>query len=267
MTINDNKNHVDNYHNNGFIVLEQAISEALIDSARSEWDDFHKSPKESVVPGDDPLVVFWRHFPGEQKILRPLREFQAIQEIAFDKNIAELVKSIAQSNFIRIFEVIVFSKPPRISPVLRWHQDNSYFPFEPSNQVASWIPFEKVTKESGSLQYVVGSHKHGERASVDLHSGDRFDGDVRKIIPSRIDEPDHEINYVEISPGDMSIHHGQMWHCSGQNITENQRRSLSIRYLVGETKFRPTPGAAATFIQQINANPGELVEGSAFPAV
>ena len=50
---------------------------------------------------------------------------------------------------------------------MQWHQDVAYFPLEPNDQVAIWIPFEPVDKMSGALNYALGSHKHGLKGSTD----------------------------------------------------------------------------------------------------
>jgi hypothetical protein len=40
-----------------------------------------------------------------------------------------------------------------------------------------------------------------------------------------------------------------------------------VRYLVGPTVYRPRTGSAAAFLAQLKMEPGQPVEGSAFPRV
>jgi hypothetical protein len=61
---------------------------------------------------------------------------------------------------------------------------------------------------------------------------------------------------------------GQCWHLSGRNVTKDRpRRGLSLRYLVGETVFRPRPGSAAAFVEQLQLVPGQAIDSPAFPVV
>ena len=151
------------------------------------------------------------------------------------------------------------------SGVLHWHQDVSYFALEPNNQIAVWIPFDVVTEASGAMVYALGSHKHGLRASKDLITGEQFAGEER----APIDITGFETQVMEMEPGDMLIHDGYTWHMSGPNTVEGQqRRGLSIRFLVGETRYKPRAGSAAPFLKQINdLQAGDLIDDPAFPVL
>src|SRR5262249_12346815 len=151
---------------------------------------------------------------------------------------------------------------------LNWHQDVAYFPFEPNNQIAVWLPFEPVTRESGALEYAVGSHKVGLMGSVELHTGKPYENETRPIIPKDPAAAGYKVVCCEIEPGDMIVHDGLTWHRSGPNTTkDNQRRGLSLRYIVGKTKYKPRIGSAATFISQVEVKAGDLIEGPAFPLI
>jgi hypothetical protein len=53
---------------------------------------------------------------------------------------------------------------------------------------------------------------------------------------------------------------------SGPNTVEGrQRRGLSLRFLVGDTYYKPRDGSAASFIKQIYVEPGDLIDDPAFP--
>jgi hypothetical protein len=64
----------------------------------------------------------------------------------------------------------------------------------------------------------------------------------------------------------MAFHSGLTWHMSGPNTVEGrQRRGLSLRFLVGDTYYKPREGSAASFIKQIYVEPGDLIDDPAFP--
>ena len=115
-----------------------------------------------------------------------------------------------QNNFqgmikkIQLLETIIFNKPFEVSNTLHWHQDVSYFPLKPNNQIAVWIPFESVTKESGALNYALGSHKDGAKASSDLHTRELFNSDDdRDPIPEDPAKMGFQVKCMDMNPTDI----------------------------------------------------------------
>ncbi len=263
------------FERNGFSVVKNAVDTGIIARIREEWDAFSETTRDQrpdVVPKDAPVAVFWRHVPGEKKRIRPLAEFPTLNKLALDGEMAEIVRQIFNHRGfaeieLRLLEVITFNKPPQFGTKLEWHQDNAYFPFEPNNQCALWIPLDPVDAANGSLSYACGTHKKGRVASRNLHTGEGFQGDARPQIPADPAAAGYDVVTVELQPGDCTVHDGGCWHCSMPNGTNRPRRSLSLRYLVGDTVYAPTPGSAATFLEQVDVMPGDLVRGPAFPLV
>ncbi|HEY0707507.1 MAG TPA: phytanoyl-CoA dioxygenase family protein [Polyangia bacterium] len=259
----------------GFAVIKGAVDPHLIGRIREEWEMFNTTTRDTrpdVIPKDQPAAVFWRHVPGEKKRIRPISEFPTLHQLAVDGTMADIVRQIfafrGQPQVeLRLLETIIFNKPPVQGTKLEWHQDNAYFPFEPNSQCALWIPLDPVDPQNGSLSYACGSHKLGRVASRNLHTGETFKGDTRPTIPEDPATAGYKVVTVELEPGDLTVHDGGCWHCSMPNRTDRPRRSLSLRYLVGETIYAPTPGSAATFVEQVDVRPGDRIEGPAFPVV
>ncbi len=214
------------------------------------------------IPKHKPIVVFWTHVVGEQKKIALLADMPEM--LQFASEVADVVREFAKAE-LRLLETIIFNKPPGVSNTLGWHQDVSYFALEPNNQLAVWIPFDKVTKESGAMVYAIGSHKLGMRASSDLHTGAVFNGEDRP----RIDVTGLEQRVMEMDIGDMLIHDGRTWHMSGPNtVAGHQRRGLSLRYIVGQTYYQPRAGSAAAFLKQLSGmQAGDRIDDPAFPVL
>ncbi len=220
-------------------------------------------PESSEVPKHVPIVVYRTHVPGQHRKIQLLSKMPHMTALA--KLVAQPLKSLSLGKDIRLLETVIFNKPPGDSTVLHWHQDVSYFALEPNNQIAVWIPFDKVTKESGAMVYALGSHKLGLRASKDLMTGEQFPGEERPAI----DVTGMEQRVMAMYPGDMLIHDGYTWHMSGPNtVSGQQRRGLSLRFLVGPTRYAPRAGSAAPFLKQIDdLKAGDLIDDPAFPAL
>lgn len=258
----------------GFSVVRGALDPQLLARVLEEWSAFMRSDTPSELPKTEPVAVFWRHQPGQRKRTRPLAEFPALYALAMDPATAAVVRAVNHhrgfpaDEELRLLETIIFDKPPQVSPLLNWHQDNSFFPFTPNNQAALWIPLDSVDEDNGTLRYVVGTHKLGIRASTDLHSGQPFDRDNRPPIPLDPAAEGYETRDLRLEPGDFSIHDGLTWHCSLPNRSTNRpRRALSLRYLMGRTTYTPNRGTAAAFVEQVDVAPGQVVAGPAFPLI
>lgn len=247
------------------VVLKRAEwNPAWIEEIRQEYERHERNALPDYYPSE-PIVVYWTHIVGSRKKMTALAQMPSLNSLALQ--VAWSLRHLADGE-LRLLETIIFNKPPKTSNVLRWHQDVSYFPFQPNNQLAVWIPFDVVTKDSGAMVYALGTHLMDLRASTDLHSGKVFNGEKRQPIPENPEEVGIKTQCYEMNPGDMLIHDGRTWHMSGPNVTENtQRRGLSLRFLVGETRYAPQAGSAAAFIKQLSVEPGDVIQGPAFPVL
>ena len=249
-----------NLEHDGVELWRRCISPNMLRSVVAEYEA--SEPDTTEVPKHVPIVVYRTHVIGKERRIQLLSRMPAMLELA-----AYVARELGcfTSEQLRLLETVIFNKPPGESGVLHWHQDVSYFALEPNNQLAVWIPFDKVTRESGAMVYALGSHKLGLRASRNLLTGEIFPGEEREII----DVEGFDQQCMEMSQGDMLIHDGYTWHMSGPNTVEGQqRRGLSLRFLVGETRYAPRAGSAAPFLKQINdLAPGALIDDPAFPVL
>lgn len=255
------------YEKNGVVLLQDVINQGVMNAVRDEYDDLDKKLTRTNIASDKPLIVFWKHVIGEQKRIAHFEEFPALSRL-----IGEVIVPVLRKNFpaeakrLQLLETIIFNKPAKISNTLNWHQDVAYFPLNPNNQIAVWIPFEIVTKERGAMNYALGSHKNGIKGSTNLHTREKFPLEDRDLIPDDPGANGFEVKCFEMTPRDMLVHDGYTWHYSGPNLIEGYtRRGLSVRFITDEARFDPRPGQGAAFTKQININAGDILSGAAFP--
>lgn len=261
------KNVEANFTNDGVVLLENCIPKEYLIDVREEYDQLDKKLTRTDIPMDKPIIVLWKHVTGETKRVAFFDEFPSLWGLI--KNV--VVPTLRQVfpgklDRLQLLETIIFNKPALVSNTLNWHQDVSYFPLSPNNQMAVWLPFEFVTRERGAMAYALGSHKAGIRGSTNLHTREPFANDNRPLIPVDPAKDGYDVKIFEMTPRDMLIHDGYTWHYSGPNLIEGYtRRGLSVRFIIEEARFDPRPGQGAAFTKQIKVEPGEIVEGPAFP--
>jgi|TARA_Y100000294_G_scaffold152625_1_gene151045 ectoine hydroxylase-related dioxygenase (phytanoyl-CoA dioxygenase family) len=257
------------YLEDGVVLLKNVWDRDTIEGIVKEYDRETLKILREEIPKDQPVIVLWQHVEGGRKKIGLFSEFPKLW--SFIKNIiTPKVRKfiVAKNEKLRLLETVIFNKPYNISNKIHWHQDTSTWPLKPNNQFAVWIPFEEVDKESGALHYALGSHKNGIKCSVNLSTNEPYKDDKRKLIPSSPENEGFIIKCMEMNPTDMLCHHGNTWHSSEPNKKSKRgRRALTVRFIVGDIKFDPNPGQAATFVKQIEIKKGEKIEAKAFPSI
>ena len=120
-----------------------------------------------------------------------------------------------------------FAKGPRDGSFVSWHQDAAYWGLSSNDVVTAWIAFSPSVVESGCLRVVPRSHLR-KVEHVDTY-GDRNLLSRGQEIAVEVDEKD--VVDVELRPGQMSLHHVLIFHGSKQNVSNDWRIGLAIRYI------------------------------------
>jgi hypothetical protein len=255
------------FSDDGVIILKNVIPDDYINNVSEEYDVLDSSLDSAEIITDKPLIIFWKHVIGETKRITTFDKFPTLWKMIEEVIVPTLREQLpSKSSKLQLLETIIFNKPAKISNTLNWHQDVAYFPLKPNNQIAIWLPFEKITKEGGAMVYALGSHKAGIRGSINLHTKEKFENEDRKLIPDNPEDEGFKVKVMEMTQNDMIVHDGYTWHYSGPNEVEGyNRRGLSVRFMIEEAVFDPRPGQGAAFTKQIEVKAGEIVEGKPFP--
>jgi len=171
----------------------------------------------------------------------------AFRAFAFDSPAADVAARLLRGAQLNLFFDQLFVKEPD-SPEQRtpWHQDQAYWPIRGRHVVSVWVPFDRVSKQTGALRYVQGSHLWSERFSpIDFGPKARALADIAGTQMPDIDaEPGrYEILSWDLEPGDCLIHQGMTVHGSEGNTSANtRRRALSVRFTGDDVRWDPRPG-------------------------
>jgi len=94
-----------------------------------------------------------------------------------------------------------------------------------SNSVGS---LTNVTTATGCMKFVAGSQKLDMVAHVDTYNDNNLLSRGQEIA---VDVKEDEAVHVELEPGEMSLHHGKLFHGSSPNQTDDRRIGLALRYI------------------------------------
>ena len=126
-----------------------------------------------------------------------------------------------------------FIKEPETPAFVSWHQDLTYWGYDGASEVTAWVALTAATPDQGCMRFIPGSHQR----EIVGHS-DTFD---ESNMLSRGQEISLEVNEAEavdaiLEPGDMSLHHGHLFHASNPNSSAHRRIGLVIRYVTPSMK-------------------------------
>ena len=129
-----------------------------------------------------------------------------------------------------------FIKEAGTGDFVSWHQDLTYWGLDGEEEVTAWIALSPATVASGCMRFVAGS----QTQTVDH----RDTHDPRNLLTRgqelTVTVSEDAATEVELRPGQMSLHHGKVFHASHPNRSGDRRIGLAIRYI--PTRMRQVAG-------------------------
>lgn len=129
-----------------------------------------------------------------------------------------------------------FIKDPGDGGFVSWHQDVTYWGLDVSeNILTAWIALSPATKQNGVMKVVPGSHRkvvpHREGAASNM---------LLRGQEVAVEVDEGQAVYMELAAGEMSLHHGLIFHGSDDNRARERRVGFAVRYM--PTRVKPLAG-------------------------
>jgi len=221
---------------NGFAVMRSCIDGVAL---RELVDEYEKSILPNKHTSDVRREVYGPE--GKDGLARVMHvsnvhEVTRLGQLAADPNLLQLASACFGGVPVRpIINTELFDKPScgNSSTQTPPHQDNFYFKaLEPG--IAVWIALEEMDVDSGTVQYVRGSHLRGLR----FHDWDWGPAGFAKTIQDFTDEDEELLEDVgHLNPGDVVVHHGLTIHYAPPNMTSGRRRGLVVNYIAEHAAY------------------------------
>lgn len=219
------------YERDGFVFPITVMSEAKAANYRRQLEDF-----EAAYSGQQQYRRCLKRYPN---LVMPF-----VDEISRLPAITDAVAEILGPDLLAL-DTPFFIKEQRSEAYVSWHQDLHYWGLEGEDEVTAWIALSPATSESGCMRFVAGSHTR-----IVEHTNTRHDDNMLSLgqeVAVEVNEAD-AID-AELKPGQMSIHHGRVFHASNPNSTDDRRIGLAIRYLPTSMKQRRGGQMAAMLVR------------------
>ena len=117
-----------------------------------------------------------------------------------------------------------FIKEPEDPGYVSWHQDATYWGLDRPDVCTAWIALTPSTRANGCMRVASGSHGKQITHTDTFHKDNLLSRGQE--INAEVDEKDAVD--LELSPGQMSLHHVRIIHGSNPNPTKTRRPPLTI---------------------------------------
>jgi ectoine hydroxylase-related dioxygenase (phytanoyl-CoA dioxygenase family) len=188
---------------------------------------------------------------------------------AMDSRAPDVARALMRSRQVSLFFDHLLVKQPRASEPTPWHHDLPYWPVSGDQVCSVWVGLDTVTRTTGAVEYVAGSHRWGRRFEPVTFIKDRpFEGQGLESIPDIDAHRDHyEIISWDLDPGDCLVHHALTVHgAPGNTSSEQRRRGVSLRYTGDDARYDPHPGTFR-LVRDPGIDAGAPMECDLFPRV
>ncbi|SMF37109.1 Phytanoyl-CoA dioxygenase (PhyH) [Tistlia consotensis] len=150
-------------------------------------------------------------------------------DLARHPAILDAVESLLGPDIL-LFGSSMFAKAAASPKFVSWHQDSAYYGLTPNESVTAWLAFTPSDRSNGCLRVLPGSHR-----GVDYEHDETYDPEnllARGQTIRGID--DERAVYLELEPGEFSLHHVRTAHGSLGNPSGDRRIGLAFFYMAAQ---------------------------------
>ena len=202
------------YERDGFAFPVDVVSAFAAQKIRTDLE-----LAESELADDPEKLMLLRSYPD--------RLLPSFDRLIRNTRLIDVVTPILGPDLM-VWSSGLFVKEAKSSKIVTWHQDLNYWGLDNANEITAWVALSPSTIESGCMRFVPGSHTHQIVPHNDTYDDNNLLSRGQEIA-AEIDDRDGVD--VILQSGQASLHHGHLFHSSGQNATADRRIGSAIRYI------------------------------------
>lgn len=153
--------------------------------------------------------------------------FPLVDEVMRRPSILEPVSQVLGPDLL-VWGTTFFIKDADTPDHVTWHQDLTYWGLDSTREVTAWIALSAATVKSGAMRFLPGSHTKEIAPHRDTFGGTNLLTRGQEIA---VEVDEARAVDVVLEPGQMSLHHGRLFHASHHNRSGDRRIGLALRYI------------------------------------
>ncbi len=220
---------VEFYRNNGYVAMDEFLSEEELNEWRDAVEDAVAARGQQRILGQMGQTNEYYENVFVQRV-NLWQDNAKMRKLMLDARLGKIAATLAGVDGIRIWHDQALIKKPYANPTA-WHLDNPYWSFYSRDAITIWVALDNVTMENGCLWFLPGSHKLATYDNVGIghNMSDLFKvyKDWSKIAAAP----------VVIKAGSCSWHNGLVAHGAGPNMTNGLRRAMTCAYMPDGSTF------------------------------
>jgi len=166
-------------------------------------------------------------------------------ELVVNARILDAVEDVLGADIL-CWGTSLFVKDAHDPHFVSWHQDSTYWGLDKPDVVTAWVALSASTRRSGCMRMLPGSHTLEQITHRDTL--DELNLLTRgQEIAVQVDESKGA--YVELAPGDISLHHVRTVHASEPNRGDHRRIGVALRYIAPHVRQLNGERASAMLVR------------------
>jgi phytanoyl-CoA hydroxylase len=232
------KDQIEQYHEEGFALIEAALPADLLAEMIRQTDEIVAGAA-GLTESDERYDLEETHTAEEPRVRRlksPFEHWQFFDDFLRSDVVLDAIEPLLGHD-IRLYNNKMNMKAPGYGAAVEWHSDWAFYPHSNDVGLAVGIYLDDVGDENGPMMVIPGSHKSGV---IDHHSKGYFCGAIDPVkTPLAFDTA------VPLTgpAGSMTLHHVRAVHGSALNRSDKPRRLLLQGYFAADAwplrGFRP----------------------------
>ena len=261
-----NSNLINEFKKNGYLIIDKFLDKKYLNKIIDKFEPLFSGNFETGIEPDE---WNWKFGKDSNDLTRQIcnawKSDNLIRSVVCHQVIGKICSELMNWNGAKLVQDNVLWKPPG-GKTLGYHQDAAYDDWIiPQTMVTCWMSLDSTSKETGTLEYVKGSHKWGlQPPKGSFHSPNNYTKEL-KIFANKNNKK-IDVFHVEVPPGGAAFHHGYTWHGSGVNCSTKHRRAIVSHCVPHDAKFHPTnTGGTAKIYKKYKKNDTDKLDDSFFP--
>jgi len=190
------------------------------------------------------------------------------RKAVFESPSAPILAALFAASRVNLLFDQILVKEPRTSTPTTWHQDITYWPVAGTQVATLWLALDRVTRATGAVEYVRGSHLWGKRyLAVSFDPDQRYEEDLPPVPDIEAARDEYDIVCFDLEPGDCTVHDARLLHGAPPNDSpESRRRAYIQRWTGDDVTYNPRPNLQR-MLRDPGIPPGAPLDCDLFPLV
>lgn len=218
------------YRENGYLLVENAVTPAQLDAMRKVTYDLIDRSR-AVSESDDVFDLDDGHSAEHPRLTRiklPHKQHPVYWDTLLNSRITGVLKTLLGPD-VALSTSKLNTKAPGGGAAVEWHQDWAFYPHTNDDLLAIGLMLEDVDEANGPLQVIPGSH----RGPVLAHTN------AEGVFCGAVDPADPDFHHARAvtltgKAGSMTVHHVRLLHGSAPNVSDRARLILFYECLAAD---------------------------------